>query len=440
MGAQAITILTQYVPTAVMETLVYEKQNKSLLRQFITCIEDQDTLRRMICAQGLIAFIPNGATLPRASGASDKRLEGPQVLPFQSPPSMEREFVLPNKGSIRGMAIPKGVTLVVGGGFHGKSTVLRALEVGIYNHIPGDGREYVSTNPKVVKIRAEDGRFVESVDITPFINNLPFGKPTTCFSTTNASGSTSQAANLMEALELGALGFLIDEDTCATNFMIRDQRMQQLVSKDNEPITPLIYKIRKLYEELDVSSVLVIGGSGDYFDVADRVVMMQSYVPRDVTREAKEIARRNPSKLADEGGSTFGPIVARVPDPSSFSASIGYKNKIRAQETRSVQFGEEEIDLSAIEQLVEGSQTRVIGDALLYLKSKCTPERTLLELMEGLELEFDEKGLDVVSGGRIGGTYSRPRMFEIAAALNRLRTVKMIQKRGKKRPHTSSSR
>ena len=151
---------------------------------------------------------------------------------------------------------PQGITLIVGGGFHGKSTLLNALEAGVYNHKPNDGRELVITDPDVVKIRAEDGRSVSGVDISPFINNLPFGQETTQFSTENASGSTSQAANIMEALECEELlRMLVDEDTAATNFMIRDQRMQQLIAKDKEPITPFIDRVRQLYNEHNVSTI-----------------------------------------------------------------------------------------------------------------------------------------------------------------------------------------
>jgi predicted ABC-class ATPase len=211
---------------------------------------------------------------------------------FQSP-ALRVEFTCPNRGLITGMGIPAGVTLIVGGGYHGKSTLLKAIELGVYNHIPDDGRELVVTHPAAVKIRAEDGRSVASVDISPFINQLPQGRSTRQFSTTNASGSTSQAANIMEALEAGAELLLVDEDTAATNFMIRDRRMQQLIAKDKEPITPFIDKVRQLYTDYGVSTILVMGGSGDYFDVADTVIAMENFQPEDVTEKAKAIAKAN---------------------------------------------------------------------------------------------------------------------------------------------------
>ncbi len=240
---------------------------------------------------GLVAFIANGAILPRESGVSEKPLtQG--ALPFLAPPSLEIEVELPNQGKIKGLGIKKGITLITGGGFHGKSTLLKALERGIYNHIPGDGREGVVTLESAVKIRAEDGRFIASTDISPFISNLPFNLDTQKFSTPNASGSTSQAANIIEALESKSKLLLLDEDTCATNFMIRDKRMQTLIHKEDEPITPFIDRVKELYTSFGVSTILVLGGCGDYLEVADTVIMMKNYKPLDVTLPAKKIIKR----------------------------------------------------------------------------------------------------------------------------------------------------
>ena len=236
------------------------------------------------------------------------------------------------------MGIPGGITLIVGGGFHGKSTLLSAIERSVYDHIPDDGREYVVTLRSAVKIRAEDGRRVECVDISPFISNLPFGKDTLRFRTDNASGSTSQAANIIEAIEAGAKLLLLDEDTSATNFMIRDARMQRLVAANREPITPFIDRARQLFEILGVSTVLVMGGSGDYFDIADRVVLMDHYRPQDVTSKAREIAGELPSqrfprvrlpKLSN----------ARIPLPESFNPMIGKKVTVRSRGKDRIQFG-----------------------------------------------------------------------------------------------------
>lgn len=231
-------------------------------------VEDQHELRRSLRDRELVAFIRDGAVLPRSSGASDKPLTTPGVVPFQSPPELRVELPLHNGGSTTGMGIKAGITLVVGGGFHGKSTMLAALKAGIYDHIPGDGREFVAVDPSACAIRAEDGRWVAESDVSSFIANLPQRKDTTHFNTADASGSTSQAAATVEAVEVGARCLLLDEDTCATNFMVRDRRMQMLVAAHLEPISPFLFKVRDLFTTHGVSSIMVVGGCGDYFDGA----------------------------------------------------------------------------------------------------------------------------------------------------------------------------
>lgn len=325
------------------------------------------------------------------------------------------------------MGIPKGVTLIVGGGFHGKSTLLNALELGVYQHIPGDGRELCATLSHAVKIRAEDGRSVEKVDISPFINNLPFGKKTTRFSTDNASGSTSQAANIMEALEMGAGVLLIDEDTSATNFMIRDERMQALVVKEKEPITPFIQRVRQYYEEQDVSTILVMGGSGDYFDVADTVIMMDQYLPEDVTSRAKEIVQIYPPKGTKEKGEVFEAPSSRKPMKKCFNPSRGRRDvKIQSRGLHTILYGETTIDLSFLEQLICPSQTRAIAWAIHHYSCRILGVKHS-DFKEGLEIlmeTLEKEGLDLLSSAKSWDT-AMPRIFEVAGAINRMRGLRV---------------
>jgi predicted ABC-class ATPase len=296
--------------------------------------------------------------------------------------------------------------------------------------VPDDGRELVVTVPDAVKIRAEDGRAIRGVDISPFIVGLPFGRDTSDFSTDDASGSTSQAANIAEALEYGTSLLLIDEDTSATNFMIRDHRMQELVAKVKEPITPFIDKVRQMRNELGVSTIIVVGGVGDYFDVADTVLMMDSYEPVDVTDRARAIAGKYASERAPEGGETFGSVTPRAPQPGSLDPRRGRKpEKVDAKGRSTILFGRTAIDVSAVEQLVSISQTRAIGNALVLAKKRFMDgERTVSEVLDALEAELDEGGLDSLSRFPVG-SHARPRRQEIAQALNRLRTLAVRQVR-----------
>lgn len=428
LAREAREMLLEELPKVAEAALMYKHNPKEELAEHINTVEDAQWIRDQLSERGLVAFVAEGSILPRRSGISDEPLPRSRAIPFQVPPTLQVTLDTPNHGPIAGMGIPRGITLIVGGGYHGKSTLLRALERGVYNHVPGDGREFVVTVPDAVKIRAEDGRRVEKVDISPFINNLPLGQDTVHFSTEEASGSTSQAANIIEAIEIGTSLLLIDEDTSATNFMIRDVRMQQLVAKDKEPITPFIDKVRQLYTQLGISSIIVIGGAGDYFDVADTVIMMAEYVPYNVTSKAKEIAEAYPTNRRLEGGTEFGEIKHRVPLPDSFNPRKGHKTKIGARDIDELRFGTSEIELFAVEQLVDKSQTRAIGDAIYYAAKKyCDGKRSLKQIIDLLYRDLETHGLDLVSPNprEPAGDYAWPRKYELAAAINRLRTLKV---------------
>jgi predicted ABC-class ATPase len=424
-GRQAAEMLCDDIPDIVDQALKYRQLDATAIEHHVETVEDADWLRQNLVERGLVAFIPDGAILPRRSGVDDQPLSA-DAVPFQSPETLRVEFTCPNRGLITGMGIPVGVTLIVGGGYHGKSTLLRAIELGVYNHIPNDGRELVVTNPAAVKIRAEDGRSIASVDISPFINQLPQGRSTSQFSTTNASGSTSQAANIMEALEAGAKLLLVDEDTAATNFMIRDRRMQQLIAKDKEPITPFIDKVRQLYTDYTVSTILVMGGSGDYFDVADTVIAMENFQPHDVTEKAKAIAFANQTERIPEGGKGFGEITPRIPLAESIDPSRGHTEvKLKVRDVDEVVFGTEEIDLGAVEQIVERGQLRAIAEAIVYAKRQYINERyTLPEILNHVMADIESQGLDILTYMPEGDLVLF-RRFELAAVLNRLRTLKV---------------
>lgn len=425
LAREAEIILLQALPRIIENTLYYDRIDKTALRRQIMLVEDQTRLRDQMMNMGLVAFVGNGSILPRESGISSKPM-AKGAIPFKSPEGLEVEMSLPNKGTIKGMGVPEGVTLIVGGGYHGKSTLLKALELGVYNHIEGDGREYVVTRENGVKIRAEDGRRVEKVDISPFITNLPNGQDTSAFSTENASGSTSQAANIMEALETGTDLLLIDEDTSATNLMVRDEKMQRLVHNDKEPITPFIDKVRALYSDYRVSTIIVVGSSGDYFSEAGTVIMMDEYRAKDVTKEAVEIAN-SPGFTRKRGVSgTFGKVTPRALLKSSFPRTPKGV-KIKAVGLDVIAYNHSRIELGFLEQLVDTSQTNSIAVIIEYIMKNLVDDRaTLLEIIDRIYEIIMEKGLDEVSP-HTGhpGNLALPRKYEIAGALNRFRFLKV---------------
>jgi predicted ABC-class ATPase len=439
LGRQAEAILCKDLPQIAEQSLRWYNLPQRDVEHFVACIENQEFMRAQLDKKGLVAFVADGSILPRQSGATDKPMDASEAVPFQSPDALRVTLALANDtpeahSHTSGMGIPKGVTLIVGGGYHGKSTLLHALERGIYPHIPGDGREMVVTSPDAVKIRAEDGRRVEKVDISPFISNLPYGRSTTAFTSEDASGSTSQAANILEAIEAGSTVLLVDEDTSATNFMVRDARMQALVHKEHEPITPFLDRVRELYDTRGISTVLVMGGSGDYFDVADHVIMMREYRPYDVTHEAREVAAQHPTHRRAEVSESLRQTTERVPLSESFDPSRGKREvKIDAKGLDLILFGNDPIELRCVEQIVDISQTRAIGHAIhLATERFMDGKATLREVVEMVEAFFDKEGLDELDPfhrrERHPGNFARPRKHEIAAAINRLRTVRMQQR------------
>ncbi len=374
---------------------------------------------------GLAAFIADGSTLPRLSGTSDKPLPGDNIIPFKSPESLQIKIDLPYRGKVTGMGIPHGITLIVGGGYHGKSTLLQAIELGIYNHIPGDGREFCVANKQTIKVRSYSGRYVERVDISTFIKNLPAGQDTTVFSTDNASGSTSQAASIQESIEIGARVLLMDEDTCATNFMIRDEKMQQLVKKNDEPITTFIDKAQQLFKENNISSILVLGGAGDYFDISNKVIQMKKYIPYNVTKQALSIAMQSPvERKHEDEGYPITPkqrvLITKSIDP--FNSH--HKQSVYAKEVDRIYFGKNIIDLQDVEQLQELSQTKAIMHAILKIMQDGDTNRPLQQLINDFISKLQQQGLDMLSE-KISGHFAEFRGLELACAINRLRGVKM---------------
>ncbi|GAK01984.1 isopentenyl-diphosphate delta-isomerase [Geomicrobium sp. JCM 19037] len=416
LAKEAIQRLTVQLPK-IMQSAV-DDMDIDQLHEHLRLCDDQHALRQFVAKEDGLVFIRDGAILPRLSGISKQPLQSDHTKRFMSPKELEAYANLPHAGNVRGMLIKRGVTVIVGGGYHGKSTLLEAIEQGVYNHIAGDGREYIATDDTAMKIRAEDGRSVSGVDIGMFIGNLPNDKSTRSFSTTNASGSTSQATNIIEAREVGTTLLLIDEDTSATNFMIRDQRMQQLVAKEKEPITPFIDRVRYLYEEEGISTIVVVGGSGDYLEVADTVIMLDEYEVTDVTDRAKQIASEGTTRQAVMPDDVTHSTKKRMPKKAGWNAQKGKKEKVGAKGTDTILFGRETIDLSNVEQIVDDSQTRAIAEILRVLtKHHMDGNTSINELLERYE-QATTAGIEQVSSfyGQHPGDLARPRKMEIAAA------------------------
>lgn len=417
---ELIKIFFEYLPNCVKDTLYWKALDKIQVQKAIDLSDDRQVMKEQLKAQGLVAFVADGSILPRESGVSGKPMKG--AVKFKSPKELLVSMELPHVGKITGMGIKKGITLIVGGGYHGKSTLLKALELGVYPHIAGDGREYVITEDSAVKIRAEDGRSIQKTDISMFINNLPNGKDTASFSTEDASGSTSQAANVIEAIEGGTKTFLIDEDTSATNFMIRDELMQRVVHQDAEPITPFIDRIQECYSTFGISTILVAGSSGSYFHKADCIVQMNQYTPYEITDMAKQEALLYPIPKQ--------PIQkAKLPEFSRYvqkkKTDPSGRVKVKTLGLDSITIDREVIDVRYVEQLVDTEQLSALGYMIVYANKHVFDSK--LALSDGVEELFTlvcKKGLGAIcEGSYLPCNLAMPRKQEFFAAINRYREI-----------------
>ena len=417
-------ILFDFLPECVKKSLYYKSLDSEKVQQVMELSEDQQYIREELKKRDLSAFVADGSILPRESGISQKPMKG--AVKFQAPASLRVSLELPFHGTLTGMGIPKGITLIVGGGYHGKSTLLKALEMGVYNHVAGDGREYVITDDTATKIRAEDGRSIKCTDVSMFINHLPNGKDTKQFSTEDASGSTSQAANVIEAMEAGTELFLIDEDTSATNFMIRDELMQRVVHRDAEPITPFIDRIEELYRSYGISTILVAGSSGSYFHKADVILQMEQYVPKDITEFAKKEAESFPIP------------VEKVPESQkpSFDRKLSFRVKGKRGDDRvkikvmgkdGFSVNHENVDLRYLEQIADTEQVTALGYILKYVASSQgaalgSGKKTLQEIVTEVEQILEKKGLaGICEGNYLPAGLAMPRKQEVFGCLNRWR-------------------
>lgn len=429
-------IFFDFLPVCIQKSFFYSSLNAKELQNYIELAEDQEFIRQTLPAKNLCAFIADGSILPRESGISSRPMKA--SVPFTSPDSLRISINLPHKGKITGMGIPKGITLIVGGGYHGKSTLLNALELGVYNHIPGDGREYVITDATAVKLRSEDGRFIKDVDISMFINDLPNKKDTRCFSTLDASGSTSQAAGIVESMEAGSHLFLLDEDTSATNFMVRDAFMQQVIQREKEPITPFLERAEDLYKKAGISTILVAGSSGAFFHIADTIIQMDNYVPKDITASVKKLCSQYPLpavSVTDFQLPHSHRIMSRPAESSKHlrhnsrgnhsdsGAAKPERLKTRISGTDGFSLGRQEIDLRYTEQLIDAEQTAALGLLLKYaVEHLADGRRTLPEIVQFLWKNLSLHGLSFFTENqKISCGYATPRIQEIYACLNRYR-------------------
>ncbi len=425
LGRQAAEMFSVELQSIVAD--LRQAVTETRLLHHCAAVEDMMALQGELDRCGLVAFVADGSVLPRASGISDEPLRG--AVPFRAPEELAVTVNLKNGGPCRGLGLRPGVNVVIGGGFHGKSTLLSALVKAVYPHVPGDGRERVVAHPETVFVRAEEGRAVTQLDISGFIGRLPGGVTGNAFSTNNASGSTSQAAAVVEAAQAGARLLLIDEDASAANFLIKDRNMRRLIPED--PITPLFDRVAELHRDFGVSTLLVTGGSSDHLGAADRVIGMREYLPVDMTGQVKGLALARPEQPATPITLTdCRKVLAESFDPSYLAGRIGKTLPVRIKplrlQERILEFGEERLDLTRLPALVDADQVLAVGYTLLLARDLCRCRSLSPSALSGLIADLlDKNGLRALAPGNDALFLARPRRLELAGAINRLRSLKV---------------
>ncbi len=416
------------LPQIVEAAALYAGLNPSAVQRHCEAAEDYEAMRAELSVHGLVAFLADGAVLPREPGTDRPLLS--RLVPLESPRELRVTLTPPHRGPVTGLGIPKGVTVILGHPLSGRSTLLRAVAAAVYPHLPGDGREYCVTVPDAVLVRAEPGRRVEGVDVSPLIEKLPGGEDPRRLREESASDLTAMAASVLEALEVGCSLLLVDEDSAAAALMGRDTLWTQIAPDAARQVASLAEVLRPLYEEHGVSSVIVTSRGSEYVPVADTVIALDGFRPRVVTTQAKQVASSRPPQAPR---TRFGGVRHRVPLPESLAPLRG--RRLRAEPAadgprshrRAVPLGRETVDLSAVEQLVDPAQARAIAAALVFAADRGLADgaRTVREIVGLIEMEITRAGLDVLVPDGPAGDLALPRRHELAAALNRLRTLRV---------------
>lgn len=425
------TLLFDDLPAVVQAGLVWANLDAAAGWSHRDALEDYLALQEAIPALGLAAFVADGSVLPREDGQGDRPLRGGRAVSLYAPDELAVTVTLPHRGAVRGLGVPRGVTVIAGGVFSGKSTLLAALSAGVYPHAPGDGRELVATLPDAVRIIAERGRRVERADISAFLRELPNRPDATSFSCEHATGTVSMAAGVAEALEVGSRLLLFDEDESTVAFLVRDAAMQQLVPAERNPATALVDRLRVLWEVHGVSSVIATGSLGEYLEVADTVIVMEGFQPHAATDHARSIVARFAGPGTRTGGE-LGMPKPRFPLPRGFGGLRGRGHRTEPRGSAEIGIGRETISTAALGQLVGAGQAYAVGDAVLYAVAKgyVDGNSSVAQILDRVFADIEAHGLGVLSAeGSHAGSYALPRRHEVAAVLNRMRALQVRTQR-----------
>ncbi len=424
-GERVKEIFFDELASVVNSALIYCNLNEAELTEFVDIMEDADQVRQILPTRGLVSFVGEGSMLARLGNTDYPDYD--DVQPLTVAEELLVEVDVPNAGPVKGLGIPSGITLILGDAYSGRIQLMRAIAAGIYNHIPGDGRELAITMPDAVHIASEPGRSVQKVDVHPFVRELVAEGATEEYTSAEADPCSAQAAATVEALEIGARALLYDESNSSPAFLTRDSRLTALMPDAGRRVMPLATRVRQLVDELGVS--VVVGGSSsvaEFIPVADTILRIDGYKVYDVTQEAKAMDLDQFQLESDDVNLTALVEKNRWVVPSSIDASSGPLDQvIEAESIDLLQFGRSMINLQDVTQLADKHQTATIGLILCYAKLRYMDEgRPIREIMDLIDRDLGTEGLECLSRD-LRGDLARPRRYEIAAALNRLDSLRI---------------
>ena len=425
MGSDLKELFFGMLPRIANSALIYCNLHEGEAERCVNSMSDADHIRRLLPTRGWVSFVAEQSHLCRVNHGDTPDMHRTQTLRVDD--ALAKSLDLPKAGAVRGFGVPSGLTVILGDAYSGRVELMRAMSAGIYNHVRGDGREQVITVPDAVYLKAEAGRSVRRVDLSAFLRDAG-DENSPVFSSPNADVFASEAAATVEALEAGARALLFDESDSSPEFLARDPRLAGLTPPAEQRITPLSAIARRMVDQLGVS--VVVAGTvtvTDFIPVADTVLRIANFKVYDVTKEAKKLVTAVPAPSAPINVAS---MVERSRSivPSSIDPSAGRSDfLIEADDIHSLRFGREKIDLSSVEQLADVDQTRTIGRILYYAKTRYMEEvRPIREILDAIDHDLSSEGLETLTR-TLQGDLARPRRYEIAAALNRLPSLRIAR-------------
>lgn len=403
-SAVAMDLLMERIKTIISESLYFSAYKQSKVYNHLQTYENAEFIRENLDSKGIVAFIADGSVLPRRDDDLAPMVDAKE---FVTDPALKVTFDVPYGEPISGMGIPKGFTAVTGASRNGKSALLDAIFAGVYDHIPGDGREYVITSRDAAFIMAEPNRPADSVDISMFVPETPEFDDTSAAKKEFVSSPMSEFVSVSEAVEMGSKLILIDEEY--SNPCV----MRKGFLADNEKIISLSEMGSSMGRQ--GISLVMVSGDESVIRSADNVLVVEGF-------------KVSPAKVERTGnGKEFSMPADRYPVSKGIVYEKGHRDvNVTAQEIRTIEIGEFKVHVP-VAALFDISQTNTVADAIAYMKEHMDGSKNMLDVCKDAigAIKAEDDSTDNGSGMH----HATIRAIDLAAVLNRHPQMLAIQKK-----------